>query len=146
MLTLPGCLAVFCGTASWHEVLVVNLHQSCPQSANLQVGDIASNYHSDVGALVDELLPLLRRDLEAASEQRHGAVEAAAGLRDHGSVLRGLLNYSESIAHAVPSREMAVAEFKWRNGALLRLGSTQLHRLWLQRADVDSLMLAHMEF
>ncbi|GLC35779.1 hypothetical protein PLESTB_000493400 [Pleodorina starrii] len=102
-----------------------------------KVGDIAAHHRSDVEALVDELLPPLRLSLEASSANRPGALEAAVALRDHGSVVRALLEYSESISHAIPSREMALAEFAWRNGALLQMGSTPLHSGWLRRAGVD---------
>ncbi len=101
------------------------------------MGDIAAQHTSDVGSLVDELLPLLRRELEAVAAYRPGALGASRALRDHDAVLRALLEYSESIGEAVPSRTMALSEMKWRNGALLRLGMTPVHCSWLTRAGVD---------
>ncbi|EFJ42893.1 hypothetical protein VOLCADRAFT_96870 [Volvox carteri f. nagariensis] len=102
-----------------------------------KVGDIAVHHRLDVKALVDELLPMMRQSLEAAAAKRPGADAAAAALRDHGTVLDALMDYSMSIGQAVPSREMALAEFSWRNGALLEMGLTPLHCSWLQRAGVD---------
>ncbi|GLI68956.1 hypothetical protein VaNZ11_013484 [Volvox africanus] len=102
-----------------------------------KVGDIAVRHRADVEALVDELLPVLRGGLEAASVNRAGAFEAAQSLRDPEPVVSALLEYSVSIAHAVPSREMALAEFGWRNGAILQMESTPLHCSLLQRVGID---------
>ncbi|KAG2499298.1 hypothetical protein HYH03_002876 [Edaphochlamys debaryana] len=68
--------------------------------------------------------------------------EAAAALQAHGAVVDALVGYSESIAAAVPSKEMALREFAWRNGALLRLARTPLHCAWLRRAGVPPEVLA----
>jgi len=45
--------------------------------------------------------------------------------------------YSLSIPAAVPSRQMALAEFEWRNGWLLSQARTPAHVAWLARAGVE---------
>ena len=46
--------------------------------------------------------------------------------------------YSLSIPAAVPSREMALAEFVWRNGWFLSQQRTPAHAAWLARAGVEA--------
>lgn len=46
--------------------------------------------------------------------------------------------YSLSIPAAVPSREMALAEFAWRNGWFLSQQRTPAHAAWLARAGVEA--------
>lgn len=45
-------------------------------------------------------------------------------------------DYSASISAAVPSRQMALAEFEERNGWFLSQRRTPLHAQWLERAGV----------
>lgn len=91
----------------------------CPQ-----VGAIALENESDVQELVSELLPLLSVPYAGALGLDEPAVTAA------------LLQYSISIPDAVPSKDMALTEFAWRNGALLKLAVTDVHMRWLQQAGV----------
>ena len=46
--------------------------------------------------------------------------------------------YSFSIPTAVPSRDMALAEFAWRNGWFLAQRRTPAHVAWLARAGVEA--------
>lgn len=46
--------------------------------------------------------------------------------------------YSLSIPAAVPSRDMALAEFAWRNGWFLSQRRTPAHAAWLARAGVEA--------
>lgn len=50
----------------------------------------------------------------------------------------GLDAYSLSIPAAVPSRQMALAEFAWRNGWFLGQCRTPAHVGWLRRAGVEA--------
>ncbi|GAQ90061.1 hypothetical protein KFL_005940060 [Klebsormidium nitens] len=49
-----------------------------------------------------------------------------------------LCEYSLAIGAAVPSREMALAEFEWRNGWFLSKETSPTHLAWLQQAGVDT--------
>ncbi|KAG2442911.1 hypothetical protein HXX76_002987 [Chlamydomonas incerta] len=110
----------------------------------MNVGDIVTGHRGDVAALTAELLPPLCRQLRgiAAAGAGPAAAEAAAAL-EAGSelVVDALVEYSLSISSAVPSRDMALAEFRWRNGALLGMGPTPLHVSWLLRAGVPAELL-----
>lgn len=55
---------------------------------------------------------------------------------DSRAVTAALLDYSLSIPAAVPSREMALAEFGFRNGFFLGQAATPAHTRWLRRAGV----------
>lgn len=48
-----------------------------------------------------------------------------------------MASYSLSIPSAVPSRDMALAEFAWRNGWFLAQQRTPAHAAWLARAGVE---------
>ncbi|KAG2443026.1 hypothetical protein HYH02_009441 [Chlamydomonas schloesseri] len=131
----------------------------------MKVGDIVEEHRDDVAALTAELLPPLCRQLRAmaavpaaavavaageeedsAGREAAGAAAAAAATLEAGTerVVAALVEYSLSIAGAVPSRDMAVAEFRWRNGALLDMGPTPRHVAWLRRAGVpQELLQAH---
>lgn len=106
-------------------------------TVNRQVGAIVQQHEDEVRQLVRELLPLLRAQLQQAAGLMPGAEEATTKLQDEDAVVASLVSYSLSIAGAVPSRDMALAEFRWRNGAVLGFGGRQkLHREWLARAGV----------
>lgn len=93
------------------------------------MGAVAVEHESDVQELVQELAPL---------------VSAAYGLQpalDVPATTAAMLGYSLSIPDAVPSKDMALNEFAWRNGAMLRLGVTDLHMRWLQQAGVPQELL-----
>lgn len=111
-----------------------------------QVGDIVARHRGDVAALTAELLPPLCRQLRGIAAAGAGpeAAEAAAALEAPAGaerVVAALVEYSVSISSAVPSRDMALAEFRWRNGALLDMGPTPLHVSWLRRAGVPAELL-----
>lgn len=53
-------------------------------------------------------------------------------------VCQSMAAYSLSIPAAVPSREMALAELRWRNGWFLRRAHTPAHVAWLARAGVEA--------
>lgn len=55
---------------------------------------------------------------------------------DSRAVTAALLDYSLSIPAAVPSREMALAEFEFRNGFFLGQAATPAHTRWLRHAGV----------
>jgi hypothetical protein len=99
-----------------------------------------------VADLVKELLPLLLREeavrpAAAALGCEPTDLARCERLRAD-AVLEALLAYSRAIRRAVPSMDMALAEFGWRNGALLRLGATPGHLAWLRRAGVRGEVLA----
>lgn len=49
-------------------------------------------------------------------------------------VTSALLSYSLAIAAARPSKDMALREWRWRNGWFLTRARTPLHAAWLRRA------------
>jgi hypothetical protein len=108
-------------------------HHTRPRLRHAQVGVIADEHAREVETLVEELLPLLQAELSRSSSA--SARQAAQRLRA-GDVADQLHAYSRSIAAAVPDKAMAMAELRWRNGALLRLAATPLHVSWLARAGV----------
>lgn len=123
-------------------------------------------HRAAVTDLVDELLPIVQGYLSAQAvtgegtsgssssgglllHQQHsaGASPAPKGSQgprgeqrpaaaDPGAVTQRLIEYSLSIPTAVPSREMALAEFAFRNGWFLQQARTPRHEAWLQRAGV----------
>ena len=52
-------------------------------------------------------------------------------------VCQAMAAYSLSIPAAVPSRDMALAELRWRNGWFLQRARTPAHVAWLARAGVQ---------
>lgn len=76
----------------------------------------------------------------ASSTHEHQQAGASRGsdlVLEPAAVLQALCDYSLSIRHAVPSRDMAMKEFLWRNGFFLQHGgATRLHCDWLRRAGV----------
>jgi hypothetical protein len=78
--------------------------------------------------------------LPAAITHEHQQADASRGsdlVLEPAAVLQGLCDYSLSIRQAVPSRDMAMKEFVWRNGFFLQHGrATPLHCDWLRRAGV----------
>jgi hypothetical protein len=128
---------------------------------------VAREHGDEVAALVEELLPIATAyvdgvpDPEAQPEaacssgqqgpgQGSGGVgsgassAAAAGLHPRWSsedVCAALLAYSASIHAAVPSVEMALREFRWRNGFFLEQGGAAgnaRHLGWLRRAGAPA--------
>lgn len=90
------------------------------------MGKIAREDRGLVESLVAELLPVI------ASQYGNGIKTDVKAITDV------LLEYSLSISSAVPSREMACAEFAWRNGAFLQAqGITPLHAAWLEKAGIN---------
>lgn len=53
-------------------------------------------------------------------------------------VCQSMAAYSLSIPAAVPSRDMALAELRWRNGWFLARARTPAHVAWLARAGVEA--------
>jgi hypothetical protein len=109
-----------------------------------QVGTIATQHRQALQELVQEMLPVAAAFLAASPQQPGGQQQQRCGQRaghaqpmDAAAMVRGLIDYSLSIGQAVPSRQMAVQEFRWRNGFfLLRGGATPAHCGWLRRAGV----------
>jgi hypothetical protein len=106
-----------------------------------------SHHESRVSELLGELLPLAQQDLvnrataiERSQEGISGQVfrEAAELLgSDQAGVVERLCSYSRRISTAVPSVEMAVREFRERNGFFVKAQ--------VQQAGSDSLAgTAHM--
>jgi hypothetical protein len=58
------------------------------------------------------------------------------------SVVASMEDYCLSIPAAVPSRDMALAELRWRNGWFLGRSVTPAHAAWLERAGVPLQQLA----
>jgi hypothetical protein len=65
-------------------------------------------------------------------EQRQGVANPSANEVD--AATDALCDYSLSIPAAVPSYEMAMQEFPWRNGFFLSQAATPLHLHWLRLA------------
>ncbi|PNW84988.1 hypothetical protein CHLRE_03g167050v5 [Chlamydomonas reinhardtii] len=144
------CRAV--GGADMYGAVVEKLLWACvfwmmsAALGGMNVGDIVARHRGDVAALTAELLPPLCRQLRGIAAAGAGpeAAEAAAALEAPAGaerVVAALVEYSVSISSAVPSRDMALAEFRWRNGALLDMGPTPLHVSWLRRAGVPAELL-----
>lgn len=68
---------------------------------------------------------------------------ASDGRMSVDEVMRQLCEYSLAIAAAVPSKAMALKEFRWRNGFFLQQGETAAHVAWLERAGVPWQDLLH---
>jgi len=98
----------------------------CEALEGITVGQVVASYRPQVRELVAELLPLIEVTLPA---------EAAEALEVEGAT-HNLCEYSNAICHAVPSVQMALAEFEWRNGWLLSQAKTELHMEWLRKAKV----------
>lgn len=124
------------------------------------VGEVASEDAADVDALVGELLPLVDAHLPPGSPcsgQGADTRDEPRALRRRGSgapttprqqqeedeegwqqqrrqrVTAALLSYSLAISSARPSKQMALREWRWRNGWLLGQRRTPLHVAWLRR-------------
>jgi len=99
-----------------------------------------------VEALVGELLPIADDyvaslaaavDTRPPSPPRHQRQEVRQQ-----EVTAALVAYSLAIAGARPSKEMALREWRWRNGWFWGRRRTPAHGAWLRRAGVgDDLML-----
>ncbi|CAM6116751.1 unnamed protein product [Calypogeia fissa] len=86
----------------------------------LPVGLIARKHRKDVHDLVTELLPLATK-----SKPSEPAIS---------KLVQELCMYCMAIETAVPSLDMAISEFEWRNGWFLREKVSPCHLSWLQRA------------
>ncbi len=64
----------------------------------------------------------------------HSQVEALTADR----VAASMASYSLSIPAAVPSRDMALAEFAWRNSWFISQQRTPAHVAWLARAGLEA--------
>jgi hypothetical protein len=74
-----------------------------------------------------------------------GSTDDPAGGCMHSAVdrtVQALLAYSHSIASAVPSRDMALREFPWRNGFFLGQSVTGRHLSWLNAAGTPPELLS----
>mmetsp|Transcript_34726 Transcript_34726/g.65359 ORF Transcript_34726/g.65359 Transcript_34726/m.65359 type:complete len:294 (+) Transcript_34726:1558-2439(+) len=98
----------------------------CAALDNKPVGLLVQEHRDDIDQLVGELLPLAQRAMSPA---------AISGL-DVEEVRERICQYSLAIPNSRPSREMALAEFPWRNGWFLSQERTPLHVDWLNRANV----------
>jgi hypothetical protein len=93
-----------------------------------------------VGRIVDE-----RGDEVAALVKEMVQVGSGAGLGtdlDPAVATAAVVAYSQRIPASRPSRDMALREFRWRNGWFLEAGggleAQPLHAEWLRRAGVDA--------
>lgn len=80
--------------------------------------------------------------LQAAAAPASSSTLLLPGL-DQAAVTQQLLDYSLSIAAAVPSADMARREFAWRNGWLLGRRVTPQHEQWLLRAGCSDLLMQY---
>mmetsp|Transcript_22039 Transcript_22039/g.36765 ORF Transcript_22039/g.36765 Transcript_22039/m.36765 type:complete len:349 (-) Transcript_22039:234-1280(-) len=103
----------------------------CEALGGITVGQVVESYRPQVRALVAELLPLVQAEV---------LLEVAEALEVEG-VTHNLCEYSTAIQHAVPSVQMALAEFDWRNGWFLSQAQTKLHLEWLRLANVSESFL-----
>ncbi len=90
--------------------------------------------------LVEELYPL---SLELLKEWHIKGVprDLGKGTGEHRKqVLANLVDYSLSIPDAVPSVNMAVSEFSWRNGWFLAQAKTPFHVKLLEEIGLSSLV------
>jgi hypothetical protein len=99
------------------------------------VGQIVETHRKEVADLVKELLCSVITSITCTSD---GGEQEEQQIID--SCIEAVIAYSLCIPDAVPSREMALKEFKWRNGWFLELEQhsfeSKLHREWLRRAGV----------
>lgn len=110
------------------------------------VGDLATCHSENVKSLAEELCPvaqnyllsLYTEDQQQLKKRIGQSKEADSPLlhMDVATVTQALLDYSLSIAAAVPSKHMAVAEFRWRNGWFLAQMKTPLHEQWLKEVEL----------
>jgi hypothetical protein len=111
----------------------------------LSLGEVAEGpLGDDLRALAMELAPAAA----AAVKQENGVAAGGQGMEEEteeeerASCADAVVAYCLSIAAAVPSRELALREWRWRNGAVLRaaeaLGGARLpmHARWCERAGV----------
>jgi hypothetical protein len=100
----------------------------------MQVEQACERHADDIERLVLELYPTGQEyALEVEPEYRQHVMQAH---RTHSiqDVLRGVFEYSQSVAAAVPSVDMAAKEFYWRNGFFVWRRRTQMHLDMLARA------------
>jgi len=110
----------------------------CHGLGEKSVGHVAELHREEVRRLVAELLPVALHLFAPESEGEPTADGSAPGPNAEGlvgPVTDKLCEYSLSIGAAVPDKGMALEEFEWRNGPLLRAAATPLHVEWLKRAS-----------
>ncbi|PRW20482.1 hypothetical protein C2E21_8909 [Chlorella sorokiniana] len=104
----------------------------------LPVGAVAQQHGDAAAELAGELLPLAQRYVLASGRRQGlGDLEQVEALTAE-QAAASMAAYSLSISAAVPSREMALAEFAWRNGWFLSQQRTPAHVAWLERARVEA--------
>ncbi|KAI7840115.1 hypothetical protein COHA_006156 [Chlorella ohadii] len=104
----------------------------------LPVGAIAQQHGDDAAELAAELLPLAQRYvLDSGRRQGLGELQQVEALTAD-RVAASMASYSLSIPAAVPSRDMALAEFAWRNSWFISQQRTPAHVAWLARAGLEA--------
>jgi len=129
----------------WASIFWVMCHslQQCT------VGQVVEHHQPEVQRLVGELLPIaMELFSETSSEECHRFPGSINPVPDEqlvvAQVTEDLCNYSLSIPAAVPSKDMALREFRWRNGPLLAAGATRqpLHVARLRQAGCPEHIIA----
>ena len=103
----------------------------------MPVAAIVKNNKEDVEVLVAEFCKVI--------EASGVLCTSGVGSMDIDAAVQAVIDYSLNIPAAVPSKEMAVREWRWRNGWVLNQGSglveQPLHVKWLQRAGISDDLL-----
>ena len=105
-----------------------------------QVREAVDKHYDDIAQLVFELFPIAQLyALEAVPEYMQHYMSSPVSVQE---VLDEILKYSEAVAAAVPSLEMARKEFAWRNGFFLWRQPTSVHSELLEQAGCSDLIEA----
>ena len=104
----------------------------------VQVGEACKLHRGEVQQLVFELYPIAQLyALEAVPAYMQHYVQHPVALQE---VVDGVFEYSDAVASAVPSLEMARREFEWRNGFFLWRQPTPKHVELLRQAGCGDLV------
>ena len=106
----------------------------------MQIDEACAQHQDEIQALVFELFPIAQLyALEAEPAYMQHYMRDPVPVQD---VLQRVLEYSASVATAVPSLEMARKEFDWRNGFFVWRQPTPLHVQLLKQAGCEDLLLS----
>lgn len=104
------------------------------------MGEACERHKDEIATLVFELFPVAQLyALEAETQYMQHYMSDPVPVQD---VLERVLEYSASVAEAVPSLEMARTEFEWRNGFFLWRHPTATHVELLRQARCSDLVQA----
>jgi hypothetical protein len=110
----------------------------------LTLGEVArGSLGADLRALAAELAAAAAAAAEGEEEEEGGASRWEEDADERERCAAAVVAYCESIAGAVPSRALALREWPWRNGAVVRAANKAgvalpLHEAWCERAGVGA--------